>query len=98
MSRSASISDPKTSSKPAHFWRNGFLNGAAFLAICCGTVLALVAAGCSSGPADTTPRKESMRSIVRDARPANKNDIECKCISSRANEIEADLGAKTSGL
>jgi hypothetical protein len=49
--------------------------------------------GCASEKTDLTPPQDSMRSFMRQARPP-QGDIDCKGISSKANEIEADLGAK----
>jgi hypothetical protein len=50
--------------------------------------------GCASDKNELTPPpQDSMRGFVRQARPTT-DDIECKGISSKAHEIEADLGAR----
>ncbi len=61
--------------------------------LCLATVAGIGLLGCASDKADLTPPQNSMRAFVRQARPS-KDDIDCKGISTKANEIEADLGAK----
>jgi hypothetical protein len=57
------------------------------------TAVGLGLFGCASEKADLTPPKDSMRAFMRQARPP-KDDLDCLGISAKANQIEADLGAK----
>jgi hypothetical protein len=57
--------------------------------------LGIFLSGCTSDKPNTAPPEGSMRGMVRQARDPseNANPIEYKCISSKAKEIESDLGA-----
>jgi hypothetical protein len=49
--------------------------------------------GCALEKPEASPDDKSMRSFVRQAREPG-TDIECKTISDRAREVEADLSGK----
>jgi hypothetical protein len=53
----------------------------------------LAISGCVADKTDIPVPDDSMSSFVRQAR-TQKDDIDRKCISDRANEIEANLGAR----
>jgi hypothetical protein len=57
--------------------------------LCLAAVLGL--SGCAE-KSDLTAPDDGMRSVVRQAR-TQKGDIECQGISSKAHQIETDLGA-----